>query len=762
MPNAAGQNDTRIEGTASTAATRRPGLHRSLLNLLLPFTLNWLVVLYAVLALAIGWSYASLRIQSDYRQTLDMERSRLRGVAAAMQAGAQAMINDGLGAAIGGANAVMSRTGDIGDASSAQRSAMLGEMLTGGEYVQSLFLYTPGRFARTSRDGQREIANTPPHWLTLPRSTLNGATWVGKPIVVPGTDGNEVIPIARHLMTANRDGVWAGALFDFAAFDDLYRRVGRDLRLMGLIAHDGTVLIMVPSTAVPALAPGKSVAGNSLFRAASRNPDGGVVEGFGEATGQDMIYGYERVHGYDMTIFAGQSLTAVLAPWRDRRRTTLMVTAAASMVVGLLTWVLGQHLATRRRMREIEEAHIRRVERQTDVLLKFASRVGAGGWSDLQLAMQEICEQACDVLETDRVAAWKLMSSGKLRCVEYFERSGRHHEQGFEIEQSDVRHFLDTIRTERVICTENVSNDPRMQELSAVMVVAEAVSLIAAPVRCSGKLAGIVLFEQITSKRTWYADEMGFASGVADQIAQAYIDAERTQALGDLRRTAVELMRLQDEERRRIGRDLHDSTGQTLAALEIALARLAKTAPGAPGRTELLQQCVQLANQCSAEIRTASYLLHPPLLDELGLASALRWLADGFRERSGIEVRLDLAPSLARLSREEELTLFRVAQEALTNVHRHAQSPWVALRLFEHDGSVVLEIEDAGVGLALDEDTHVREGPAGLGVGLTGMRERIRQVGGTFSVEASRSGTLIRAELPREHDAYPVHQALRA
>ncbi len=762
MPNADGQNDTPSEGSASAAAKHRPGLHRTLLSLFVPLTLNWLVVLYAALALAIGWSYASLRIQTDYRQTLDIERGRLRGVAAALQAGTQAMINDGVGAAIAGANAVMSRTGDIDDASSAQRSAMLGEMLTGGEYVESLFLYTPGRFARTSRDGQRQTSNQPPEWLQLPPSTLNGATWVGKPIAAPGSGDHDVIPVARHVMTADHDGLWAGALFDFAAFEDLYRRVGRDLRLMGLIAEDGTVLIMVPAKAVPALAPGNSVATNSLFRMASRNPEGGVVEGFGEATGQDMLYGYERVHGYGMTIFAGQSRSAVLAPWKDRRRTTLMVTTAASMIIALLTWVLGQHLATRRRMREIEEAHIRRVERQTDALLKFASRHGAGGWSDLQVAMQEICEQACDVLQTDRVAAWKLMSSGKLRCVEYFERSGRHHEQGFEIEQADVARFIDTIRTERAICTEDVSTDPRMQELSAVLVVAEAVGLIAAPVRCSGKLAGIVLFEQISTRRTWHADEMGFASGVADQIAQAYIDAERTQALGDLRRTAVELMRLQDEERRRIGRDLHDSTGQTLAALEIALARLAKTAPGAPGRAELLQQCVQLANQCSTEIRTASYLLHPPLLDELGLASALRWLADGFRDRSGIEVRLELASSLARLSREEELTLFRVAQEALTNVHRHAQSPWVALRLFEHAGAVVLEIEDAGVGLALDDDTHVREGPAGLGVGLTGMRERIRQVGGTFSVEASRSGTVIRAELPRDHHAYPEHQALSA
>ncbi len=184
--------------TNSGEAHSRPSLR----SLFVPFTLNWLVVLYAVLALAIGWAYASLRIQTDYRQTLDMERNRLRGVAAALQAGTQAMINDGVGAAIAGANAVMSRTGDIEDATSAQRSAMLGEMLTGGEYVRSLFLYTPGRFARTTREGKRETATQLPEWLTLPRSTLNGATWVGKPIVLPGSDGAQVIPDR----TPHRDG----------------------------------------------------------------------------------------------------------------------------------------------------------------------------------------------------------------------------------------------------------------------------------------------------------------------------------------------------------------------------------------------------------------------------------------------------------------------------------------------------------------------------------------------------------------------------
>ncbi len=204
-------------------------------------------------------------------------------------------------------------------------------------------------------------------------------------------------------------------------------------------------------------------------------------------------------------------------------------------------------------------------------------------------------------------------------------------------------------------------------------------------------------------------------------------------------------MRIQDEERRRIGRDLHDSTGQTLAALEMDLARLMAGADALPPRDrELLYECAKLASQCSAEIRTASYLLHPPLLDELGLVSALRWLADGLRQRGGIEVRLKLPESIPRLRPEEELTLFRIAQEALTNAHRHSASPWVQIRLTAGSDSVQLEIEDAGRGVPEDG----RGGGIQLGVGLAGMRERIRQVGGTFAVQSTPAGTCIVATLP--------------
>src|SRR6185312_8500877 len=136
-----------------------------------------------------------------------------------------------------------------------------------------------------------------------------------------------------------------------------------------------------------------------------------------------------------------------------------------------------------------------------------------------------------------------------------------------------------------------------------------------------------------------------------------------------------------------------------------------------PAQRDLLAECVRLASLCSSEIRTASYLLHPPLLDELGLISALKWLADGLRSRGGLEVRLELPETMRRLRPEEELTLFRIAQEALTNAQRHSDSPWVSLRLKRTGNSVDLEVEDGGRGIPLRDDAR---GAPILGVGLAG------------------------------------------
>jgi PAS domain S-box-containing protein len=423
------------------------------------------------------------------------------------------------------------------------------------------------------------------------------------------------------------------------------------------------------------------------------------------------------------------------------------------------------HEVTARKLRQQADAQRgERIQRQSEALVRLASRNDAT-WTDLLARLRLICQTSAEVLTAERVCIWLLEEDLRtLRCAADCGRAPGRNRENAMLATSRLVSCLAAMGSERVLEATDAAADARLSELMRAGIAwPSAKSIMASAVRSSGELSGFVLFESCEKPRAWAQDEVSFAAGVADQVTQALLDSQREQVLKDLRSLAAELMRIQDEERRRIGRDLHDSTGQTLAALEMDLTRLMHHARSlAPKEQELLAECVRLAGVCSAEIRTASYLLHPPLLDELGLVSALRWLADGLRQRGVIEVQLELPESIPRLRPEEELTLFRVAQEALTNAHRHSASPWVVMRLKAQPDAVQLEIEDAGRGLEADDEadetgandregsgpSRASDGGMRVGVGLAGMRERIRQVGGTFAVESTGSGTRIRAMLP--------------
>ncbi|HTD11381.1 MAG TPA: PAS domain S-box protein [Steroidobacteraceae bacterium] len=955
--------------------------------LILPPSLIWILLIYAALLLLSGWTYSALRIRTDREHTVQAERNRLSIIAVALETGAHAMLNDGIGAALTGANEITA-AGGLDAATDAVLRSRLQRVLTGGEYVRSVFVADAKRFARAGRTGVYEVSDVVPAWLTATLSPTSAGSWVGKPVPDPDHPGEMVVPVARHV-PHQRPDLWAGALFSFRAFEPLHAQLGGPGGVIALLATDGTLLVGMQDGTSRKLPPGTNYASSPLFRAASPTADSGVVEGLAPALGTQMIVAFVRLQDYPMTVITGLPRDSILAPWRERTRTTLIVTAVPSALVlaltvflshflqalrqrelhyrtlfnnaafsvlllenehfvaanetavrmfgvasqqavlGMTPWMLSpprqpdgresqqaareriaealrrggttfewQHkrldsgeefpaevdlttlstgkanlalavvhdlterkraeqerreseeryralvdalpeavfvhrgqallfgneaavrlvgaqpgdltgrsvlsfadeadrevlaertrqllehgipaeprearvrrmdgsmiwvevqgvrvqfagapavqsvmrdITAHKRRQEAEAARVERRQRQSGVLLQLASA---------NESLQVICESAAGVLGVDRAAIWLLQEdAGTLACAELHERG---HARGREGPALLTRHFpryLGALRGERVVEAGNLHADPRLAELLQPGSPFTATrSIIAAAVRRAGELAGVVTFEQLDTARAWQPDETNFAAGVADQVAQALLDAEREQMLADLRVLAGELTRSQDEERRRIGRDLHDSTGQTLVALELELARLAESARTlAPAQRALLEDSVRLAHQCSAEIRTASYLLHPPLLDELGLVSALRWLADGLRQRGAMEVRLELPASMARARPEEELTLFRVAQEALTNAHRHSASPWVAIRLTESAAGIRLEVEDAGRGIRGRRLTRGAAGEPALGVGLAGMRERIRQVGGTFAVESTGAGTRISATCP--------------
>ena len=236
------------------------------------------------------------------------------------------------------------------------------------------------------------------------------------------------------------------------------------------------------------------------------------------------------------------------------------------------------------------------------------------------------------------------------------------------------------------------------------------------------------------------------------EIALEQSIAERTEELlntrNELRGLSARLLKTQDEERRRIARELHDGVGQLLAAMSMNLATLlAERSALSEEASKSVDENRVLVDHALRDIRTMSYLLHPPLLDEIGLGSALRWYLEGFAERSKIAVTLDIAPNLGKLTRDIELSLFRIVQECLTNIHRHSGSPIARVRLYRKSGEIILEVTDAGKGMPLEVHQKVTAGE-GYGLGFRGIQERLRQFGGTLRIETGESGTAVFAALP--------------
>jgi signal transduction histidine kinase len=230
---------------------------------------------------------------------------------------------------------------------------------------------------------------------------------------------------------------------------------------------------------------------------------------------------------------------------------------------------------------------------------------------------------------------------------------------------------------------------------------------------------------------------------------------ERTAEVHEL---SGRLLQSQDEERRRIARELHDSTTQVLAGVAFYLDKAnslatkeSRRAVEGDGRElqEALDESTKFLEQAAGEVRTISYLLHPPMLDDLGLDYVVRWFAAGFSQRSGVAVELDLQPNLGRFPGQLELALFRIVQEALTNVHRHSGSATAEIRIVRDHRRITLEVSDQGCGMPDGAMDVAGSRVAALGVGIRGMRERVRQLGGVLTIESSRNlGTTVRAVLP--------------
>lgn len=246
----------------------------------------------------------------------------------------------------------------------------------------------------------------------------------------------------------------------------------------------------------------------------------------------------------------------------------------------------------------------------------------------------------------------------------------------------------------------------------------------------------------VMGKGRFTFDEMGEAVRMRGIVMEI---TERKQAQDALRDLTTRLLQAEDEERRRIAKELHDSTAQDLIAVTLELGMLREALPpGDMKPAQTIEDCAALLENCANDIRTLSYLLHPPRLDELGLAGGIAEYAAGLGRRSDVRIRVEAPPDFGRLPEEVELVLFRVAQESLSNVVRHSKSDVATVRLTRDESSVALEIQDYGGGMPVKATAR----PGARGVGIAGMRERLEHLGGRLEIVSGRDGTVVRARLP--------------
>ena len=269
-----------------------------------------------------------------------------------------------------------------------------------------------------------------------------------------------------------------------------------------------------------------------------------------------------------------------------------------------------------------------------------------------------------------------------------------------------------------------------------------------------GTIVGVVnFFHDITERkqkeayrRQLYEEAKTHAARLREAHEQLELKVEQRTAA--LRRLSSQLMHLQDDERRRISRELHDSVGQHLALAKMSLQAFANSLPN--GNTEsqrLLLETEEIFEAAIRETRTVSYLLHPPLLDEVGLVAAVHWYTEGFKQRSGIDLKVDVPVELPRLASEKETALFRIVQESLTNIHRHSGASKASITIAVHENVLRMEVCDDGKGMADPNSLASSDGNVKFGVGIPGMRERLRELDGNLKI-SSENGTQVIATLP--------------
>jgi PAS domain S-box-containing protein len=319
-------------------------------------------------------------------------------------------------------------------------------------------------------------------------------------------------------------------------------------------------------------------------------------------------------------------------------------------------------------------------------------------------------------------------------------------------------------RGEETVIIERIKKGERIEHFDTVRVRKDKIpfdiSLTISPVRdANGKIIGASKIARDITQRKQIERELRESEARYRTLADA-LDIQvqfRTQELerrnSELRELSGLLLESQDAERRHIARELHDSAGQTLIALDLQLARISEDAKKVPALSKDVRYAEELVQHLARELRTTSYLLHPPLLDETGISSALSWYVQGLAERSSLEIDLQIPDNFGRLPSEMELVIFRLVQECLTNIHRHSESKIALIRVEREENAIHVKVEDQGVGMSAERLAAIQS--HGTGVGIRGMRERVRHLRGDLVIQSNGSGTKVFATLPLKTPLLP-------